>query len=284
MIRRFVVALAVVIALAFCCSGAMATVSEFHLLLAQIADPSDPIVYTLSSLATLELSPPEGYNPEPFVSVLQSAALMPASLSETPEGEYLVLSFPEIGICYYFYPEFNGRNYIRQVGADENEELFRVKLPEEILISPYEMIAIELDAFAAAHGISKDRESVIVPETGWVRDGLNGVTWRSQRVLLGVELANTQCYHVHVFWGSPSGEAREWIFVCSYDPEDDDLKANYILCHDVRADQNGVSVTTPIYEGDSQAYFTENEDGEVELEDPGDDLLEDMVFERSDSE
>ena len=88
--------------------------------------------YTVSTLEFLALEPGE-VDPAPFVNQLLEGAYAYADGAEAPDGEYVVLTLPEVNTRFDFFFAPDGQNLIRKVVSledYESEELFRVKFAD----------------------------------------------------------------------------------------------------------------------------------------------------------
>ena len=281
--KRLTVMLAVVAALVMCWSAASASLSDFRTLLQRIIDTDHPIRYAISTIITGEVTPPEEYDPASLISILRDAALEPVDLSETPDGEYAVLSFPDEGVRYQFYRGEQDSNYILRVDRDGNQELYRAKLPDEIFVSLFDLISSEAKTLTTKRG-HKANLPLVVPEEGWVKDSLNGTVWMRGRAMLYVSaLPEEQGYQLTIIWGVSDLEARRWLFGCDYDPDGDRLIADYVTCSNFSYDDETDKTTEDVfYESECETVFALDEDGNLAVMNCNDDLLDEMTFSRDD--
>ena len=119
-------------------------------LVERIGSAENPAVYTLACLDYGVMEPTEDFEPE-FTDTLLSASLVPVGLEERPDGEYLVLNFPEENVRFDFY--YGDENYICQTGPDGSEELFRAEMGEDELVTPYMVISAAEDDLASLLGL-----------------------------------------------------------------------------------------------------------------------------------
>ncbi len=119
-----------------------------------------------------------------------------------------------------------------------------------------------------------------LPEPGWVLDSVNGALWQDDRASLELFLEDTDNYKVLISWGSSAWETREWVYACDYEAETQTLHARYLICDDVVYDEAGNESRTNVFEGDSEAVFSLNEEGKILLENAGDEQLEGKTFEK----
>ena len=111
--------------------------------------------YTLS---TLEFGPlePNGVDAVPYAEKLMGGngvSYEEVDISETPDGEYVVLSFPDDDIRFDFFRIDDGKNYVRTVwgGESEYEELMLAHFLDES-VQASDVAQAWYDALAAAAG------------------------------------------------------------------------------------------------------------------------------------
>ena len=81
--------------------------------------------YTVS---TTQYDPMEaqGFDAIPYAErLLQNVSYEMTDLSETPDGEYVVLAFPDEGLRYDFFKMEGKENYVREVRKDEGAMLYK---------------------------------------------------------------------------------------------------------------------------------------------------------------
>ncbi len=112
--------------------------------------------YTISSLEHGEMEP-RNVDPAPYLDILRGEAEFEAvDGSEAPDGEYVVLTFPEDRIRFDFLPNAEGKNYIREVKDDTQETLYLAKYADAsvntnaVMTSWYQALAEASDAAEAA--------------------------------------------------------------------------------------------------------------------------------------
>ena len=119
----------------------------------------------------------------------------------------------------------------------------------------------------------------VLPEEGWVADSINGTVWQDDRASLEV-IPEDEGFKVLIMWGSSAWEMTEWVYACSYDAETQTLTASFAVCDNVLYDDDGNVTRTNVFEQESEAVFSLNEDGKVVILNAGDDALEGKMFER----
>ena len=80
--------------------------------------------YTVS---TTQYGPIEakGFAAAPFAELLLENAVYERTDAETPDGEYVVLAFPDEGLRYDFFKLQDHENYVREVRPDGTETLYK---------------------------------------------------------------------------------------------------------------------------------------------------------------
>ena len=92
--------------------------------------------YTVSTLEYAQngaLSP-AGVDAAPYVESLLTDADIDYSDDEAPDGEYIVLNFPDENVRFDFFYLEEGQNYIRRVYTDEegeNSTLYKATFKDE---------------------------------------------------------------------------------------------------------------------------------------------------------
>lgn len=83
--------------------------------------------YTVS---TTQYGPIEakGFDAAPFAELLLKNAVYEITDAEAPDGEYVVLAFPDEGFRYDFFKLKDHENYVREVRPDGTETLFKAIL------------------------------------------------------------------------------------------------------------------------------------------------------------
>lgn len=125
--------------------------TDFDMHLARIAF-DDNVKYTISTLEFLELEPKD-VDPAPYLEKLRSNVTYERVDEEAPDGEYVVLAFPDENVRFDFFFAEDGRNYIREVWGDdpEWEQLYKANFDDKS-IDATEVMAEWYDALAVANG------------------------------------------------------------------------------------------------------------------------------------
>lgn len=123
-----------------------------------------------------------------------------ASSEETPDGEYVVLNFPEEDIRFDFFLAEGKENYIRQVWFNgENEMLYKAVFDDP-----------EIKASAVMHEFYLDL--VLADSLGYNTDDLIG-KWGEKfvgRCGITIEKDENDIYHISIHWASSAFESNNW--------------------------------------------------------------------------
>ena len=179
--------------------------TELDILLARICY-ADDVSYSIS---TTEFGPKEaeGVDPLPFAEKLMNAVVYERlDDMEAPDGEYVVLNFPEEGFRFDFFRMLGEENVIRQVWGENHEELYRAVFADETL---------------KASDIMQDwYDSLVADEEmralGFQPDDLLG-TWTEKaagrgeiRVSKSEDPDEPETYHVEITWAGSANESCFW--------------------------------------------------------------------------
>ena len=137
-----------------------------------------------------------------------------ADNAETPEGEYIVLNFPEDDMRFDFFLMENGENYIRQVWSGDNEALYK---------------AVYADGATRASAIMREWYNALAAANRGEALDASGFTgeefvgeWQdsySQRAVLHIasslemdemDVSEPGAYSVAVHWGGSYNSAMQW--------------------------------------------------------------------------
>ena len=176
----------------------------------------DGVNYTVSAT---EYGPMDGsgFDASSYAeSLTNGVTFEPADDSETPDGEYIVLSFPDDDIRFDFFRAEGKEHYIRQVWSGDNETLYRAVFENGDHASDTCNIMSEwYDALVTVNG-------------GWALDasGFTGEEfageWQdsySQRAVLHIasslemnemDVSAPGVYSVAVHWGGSYNSAVQW--------------------------------------------------------------------------
>ena len=274
--------LALLAVLTLFCSAAAAEASpdKLHELAGRIGDKDNPVAWTLATTEYGVMTPPADFAFS-AADILEQAKLTPVDAKETPEGEYIVLDFPDEKVRFdFFYFIADRPSYIRQVNADGSEQLYTAAMPQDVFVTPELAMGAEADALASALGIRSDEIIANVPqEEGWIRDAVvNGTVWMDDRATLEVFLEDTDNFKVLICWSSSAWEHTEWTYGCNYDAATQTLKAVHMVCDDVVTDENGEEKRTEKLDVDVDTVFGLNSEGKLVITRAGDEQLEGKTF------
>lgn len=270
------VTLLVCLALALTTAAALgeAGTDPLHEHLAKLAETP----YTLS---TNEYGPlePGDFPADTFVELLNNMKFEKADGVEAPDGQYVVLAFPQEGIRFDFFLAQPEQNLFRLVNADESEQMYRAIVPEtQADISG--LMEAWYQSIADAKGLVPEVRAEM-PGAGWVLDSVNGQVWMDDRASLEVFLEDTNNYKVMISWGSSASEHTEWVYGCSYQADQQTLTAEHLIKENVVTDEQGNETRTTEADKDASAVFALNADGKVVITGAGDEQLEGKTFERA---
>ena len=122
--------------------------SDLEIFLARIAYQDD-VNYTVS---TTEFGPmePGDVDPAPYLERLMNGVTYEVLRdAEAPDGEYVVLNFPEEGYRFDFFRMEGKENYIRQIWSDDFEMLYQANF-EDGNVKASEIMSDWYDALVAA--------------------------------------------------------------------------------------------------------------------------------------
>ena len=228
-----------------------------------------------------------GLDNQTYVDLIKQMSFTEVDPSKTPEGEYVVLAFPEKNVRYDFFLADTQNNYFRQVRTDANgaetETLFQAKVPKEL-----SAIANIMDSWcfsvASAQGLTPDVVANM-PGPGWVLDTLEGKAyWMTDSAALELFLEDTDNYKVLINRPNSASESAEWTFAGTYDEKDGVINAVHVIFETVKYNDDGTEADrVEGYDRSSDASFRLNDKGELVCENAGDPALEGLVFERIDA-
>ena len=251
--------------------------------LGRVLSEEDEIGYTVANAEYGELQPLD-VDPAPYFTLLQKAKLVAADIAEVPEGEYIVIDYPDQCRLEFFYADAE-KNYVRVVLISDTvaAALCQAVFPEDVSMPASGIMQMYANELADANGIEyeEDEEDAedYIPEEGWVRDSVYGAVWQDDRASLEV-VAEGDGFKVLIIWGSSAWETTEWTYACYFDEETQSLKAIGVICDDVVFDDNGNETRTNRLDQECATVFALNEDGQVVITDAVDEQLEGKVFTR----
>ena len=227
---------------------------------------------------------PMDVNPVEYVQRLEKATLAAADIEEAPDGEFVVLNIPDFCQIDFFQGEAE-KNYVRvtRFGDPEKSVLAQAQFPDDFYMTSSGLMQMWANELANANGIpltDEEEPSVVLPESGWLRDSvLEGTDWQCDRASLEV-FAEGDGYKVLITWGSSADEAREWTYAGYYDAEADVLNSVHVVCDDIAYSDSGEETRTEVLDQDCETVFLLNDEGNLEIRNAGDEQLEGMSFTR----
>ena len=194
--------------------------SEIDIYLARIAY-MDNINYTLST-ADGDPVNGSGFDASSYLEPLTKDIIFEyADDAKTPEGEYIILNFPDDNTRFDFFVTDDEGCYIRQVWGDNNEMFYRAVFEDgETAFETGNIMRQWYNALAAA-------------DTGEALD-VSGFTgeefvgeWQdevSQRAMMDIKKTDqTGVYDILIHWGSSYNSAMEWTMTATAGAQDEIL-------------------------------------------------------------
>ena len=177
--------------------------TELDLYLARLAYMPGA-TYTLSTLDYGPLAPTDGFDAAPWLEKLMTGVSYEPFEGEAPDGEYVVLAFPDDGVRFDFFR--GDENCIRMVWG-EWERLFMARFEDESVLAT-EVVQDWYDALAAENGFGTApaallggwtlTEDIALTDKAWsvfeeATEGLVGVDYEPL-ALLGTQLVSGTNY------------------------------------------------------------------------------------------
>ena len=272
--KRITIMPALITALVFACSSGSASIDDFYDHMTRIKEGT--AAYTITTVETGTMAPAEGYDPE-FADILLEATLKPADPDEIPEGEYVVLDLPEEHVRYDFFVGEAEKNLFRQVNADGSEELYSSAMPDEVLVTASELLILEANILAKAHGYEEGVYTQLLSGPEWLTEGLNGVAWQDGNAVLSISMEDDR-FHVIIRWSENEREGLEWDYICEYDKAKEQFTANYFHFSMLKMDEEGKMNKTEMYQGRCDTLFTVDEENRITIINTEENVLEDIVL------
>lgn len=125
--------------------------TDLDMYLARIAFDKD-IHYTISTLEFLELEPKD-VDPAPYLEKLRNNVTYEPVDEEAPDGEYIVLNFPDEHVRFDFFYSDEKVNYVRETWGenDEWEQVYKANF-DDSSINITDIMQEWYDALAVANG------------------------------------------------------------------------------------------------------------------------------------
>lgn len=226
--------------------------------------------YTVSTVEHGPLSP-SGVDAAPYAeSLMGYVSSEDADISETPDGEYIVLSFPEDDVRFDFFRMDGKENYVRMVWSDGSEQLIRLSFSDDTKAST--VMQEWYDALVSANAPGD-------AAPGCKPDDLVG-RWAEKiagRGLITITKTSEGNYHVLIDWPGSAFERSIWEMTATPAEEGGALKYEDAK-HYVRTFTSDSEYTDElIYENGSGLFYL-NSANEIMWEDHVDHAGENCVF------
>ena len=240
--------------------------SDLDIALARIAFLDD-VNYTIS---TTEYGPlePNGVDPAPYLDRLMNGVTYEYTDGEVPDGEYVVLAFPDFQERYDFFLGGTG-NYVRRVTDDNYETLYTATFADGKTIASAVMLTW-YDALAAQRDIDL---------LGYTPDSFLG-RWAEKiagRGLITIEKGEAEDeYAVRIEWSSSAAEQAIWEMTAK--PEASNALRYENARHLIRTYSSEAAFTDEVKYENGTGTFTLNSANEVMWQDEIDHAGDNTVF------
>ena len=236
----------------------------------------DDTYYTVS---TTEYGPlySEDFDPVPYIELLtKDVSYSPAEGMEAPDGEYVVLCFPDDDVRFDFFLAEGGENYIRQVWSGENETLYEAVFDDGetsasgVMRDWYHGLASAVGAGSAAAGEGSDD---LVGTWAEKIAGRGNITIRS-----GAEEGQ---YDVQINWSGSAFEMNVWTMTASVAGDGGSISYDNGRLTTVTFSEEGTESEEVKYENGTGS-FSLNSEGQLVWKDDVGHAGDDAVFVRAD--
>ena len=140
-----------------------------------------------------------------------------------------------------------------------------------------QLIALTVVMMLACSAVLAEEAAVELPESGWVRESVDGAVWQDDRASLEV-IQEGDGYKVLIIWASSAWENTEWTYACYPDADAQKLTAINVICDDVVYDENGTENRTTVLDQDCETVFALNDQGALVVTNAVDERLEGKEF------
>lgn len=249
--------------------------TELDIYLARIAYLDD----TDYTIGTTEYGPlsSDSVDAAPYLELLMNGATYErVDGEEAPDGEYVVLSFPEDDVRFDFFLAEGKENYIRQVWAEDNESLYKAVFADEsiqassVMQDWYNELAAATDTDASAAGQGPDE--------------MVG-TWAEKIAGRGnIEIkkgAQEGRYDVQINWGSSAFETAVWTMTASSSGNDGVLTYDDGKMSVITFSEDGTESEEVKYENGTGSFYL-NDKHQLVWQDDVDHSGDDTVFIKAD--
>ena len=226
--------------------------------------------YTVSTTEHGPLSP-NGVDAAPYVeSLMGFASSEDADISETPDGEYVVLSFPEDDVRFDFFRMEGKENYVRVVWSGGNEQLIRLSFSDDTKAS-----AVMQEWYAALVSANDPGNAAL----GYKPDDLMGC-WAEKiagRGVITIKKTGEGLYSVQIEWPGSAFERSIWEMTATPAGAGGALKYEDAK-HYVRTYTSETEYTDELKSENGSGLFYLNSANEILWEDKVDNAGENCVF------
>lgn len=226
--------------------------------------------FTVSTTEHGSLSP-NGVDAVPYVeSLMDCASSEDVDISETPDGEYVVLSFPEDDVCFDFFRMEGKENYVRIVWSGGNEQLIRLSFSDDTKAST--VMQEWYDALSSANDPGN-------ASLGYKPDDLVG-RWAEKiagRGVITIKKTGESLYSVQIDWPGSAFERSIWEMTATPAGAGGALKYEDAK-HYVRTYTSETEYTDELKSENGSGLFYLNSANEILWEDKVDNAGENCVF------
>ena len=207
----------------------------------------------------------------PYVeSLMGFASSEDADISETPDGEYVVLSFPEDDVRFDFFRMEGKENYVRVVWSGGNEQLIRLSFSDDTKAS-----AVMQEWYAALASANDPGNAAL----GYKPDDLMGC-WAEKiagRGVITIKKTGEGLYSVQIEWPGSAFERSIWEMTATPAGAGGALKYEDAK-HYVRTYTSETEYTDELKSENGSGLFYLNSANEILWEDKVDNAGENCVF------
>ncbi len=225
------------------------------------------------NVSTTEHGPlsPNGVDAAPYVERLTGyASCEDVEINETPDGEYVVLSFPEDDVRFDFFRMEGKENYVRMVWSGGNEQLFRLSFSDDT-----RACAVMQEWYDALVSANSPGNAAL----GCKPDDLVG-RWAEKiagRGVITVKKTGESQFSIHIDWPGSAFERSIWEMTAAPAGEGGALKYEDAK-HYVRTYSSDTEYTDELKSENGSGLLYLNSANEIMWEDQVDNAGENCVF------
>ncbi len=227
------------------------------------------IKYTVS---TLEYGPldPKGLDATEYIRALTEGVTYEYTDStETPDGEYAVISFPDLGERFDFFFAEGGENYVRHVWSDDYEELYKANF-DDPAVKASETVYNWYRAIAEHTGGTMS----------YIPDDMLG-RWAEKiagRGVITITKGDADgAYEIDIHWGSSAWESSNWNMTAYATGNGAELRYENARCY-IRTYTSETEFTDAVEYENGSGSFILNSANEVMWDDETGHAGDDCVF------